>query len=72
MANLSVVRVRVNCDTQDCDTDASTIAGEYPDNTPIRVVKGTSVRGARFMWVKVVITGSGRVVWVASSKIKCN
>lgn len=71
-ADKSVVRVRMNCDTQDCDNDASTIAGEYPDRTPIRVIKGTSVRGAQFTWVKVVITGSGRMVWVASSKIKCN
>jgi hypothetical protein len=70
-ADKSVVRVRMNCDTQDCDNDSNTIAGEYPDNTPIRVIKGTSVRGAQFTWIKVVITGSGRTVWVASSKIKC-
>lgn len=67
----SVVRVRMNCDTQDCDNDSSTIAGEYPDNTPVRVIKGSSVRGAQFTWLKVVITGSGKMVWVASSKIKC-
>ena len=66
----SVVRVRVNCDSRNCDNDVSTIAGEYPDNTPIRV-SGDSVLGSRFTWVKVVITSSGQTVWVASSKIKC-
>lgn len=71
-ADKSVVRVRMNCDTQDCDNDSGTIAGEYPDNTPVRVVKGSSVRGAQFTWMKVVITGSERTVWVASSKIKCS
>jgi hypothetical protein len=71
-ADKSMVRVRANCDTQDCDNDASTIAGEYPDSTPVRVIKGSSVRGERFTWVKVVITSSGQTVWVASSKIKCS
>lgn len=65
------VRVRTNCDTQDCDNDKSTIAGEYPDNTPVSLIKGGSVRGERFTWVKVVIKESGQMVWVASSKIKC-
>lgn len=65
------VRVRLNCDTQDCDSDESTIAGEYPDETPINVVKGSSVKGKRFTWVKVVILQSKRTVWVASTKIKC-
>ncbi len=68
----SMVRVRANCDTQDCDTDASTIVGEYPDNTPIRIVSGTAVRGKSFTWIKVIILGSGRAVWVASSKTKCS
>ncbi|HEY0321583.1 MAG TPA: hypothetical protein VGC66_11540 [Pyrinomonadaceae bacterium] len=67
----SAVRVRMNCDTQDCDTDASTIVGEYPNNTPVHVIKGTSVRGVQFTWVRVVITSSGQTVWVAESKIKC-
>lgn len=67
----SVIRVRENCDTQNCESDASTIAGEYPDNTAIRVIKGSNVQTARFTWVKVIIAGSGRTVWVASSKIKC-
>ena len=68
----SVIRVRVNCDTQNCDSDVSTIAGEYPDNTPISVIKGVSVQGSRFTWVKIVITSSGQTGWVASSKIKCS
>lgn len=68
----SMVRVRANCDTQDCDTDASTIVGEYPDNTPIRIIQGSQVRGQNFTWIKVVIISSGRVVWVASSKTKCS
>lgn len=67
----SVINVRMNCDTRDCDTDASTIVDEYPDNTPIRVIKGASVPGTRFRWVKVIITSSGQTVWVASTKIKC-
>ena len=68
----SVIRVRVNCDTQNCDTDVSTIAGEYPDNTPIRVVNGVRVQGSRFTWIKVVLVSSGQAVWVASTKIKCS
>lgn len=67
----SVVRVRADCDKRDCDNDASTIAGEYPDNTPVRVYKGISTQGARFTWVKVSIISSGRTVWVASTKVKC-
>jgi hypothetical protein len=67
----SVIRVRMNCDTQNCDNDVSTIAGEYPDNTPIKVVKGVSVQGSRFTWMKIILTSSGQTVWVASSKIKC-
>lgn len=72
MADKSVVRVRADCDTRDCDNDSSTIAGEYPDNTPVSVVRGSNVRGARFTWVEVVIKSSGQAVWVASTKIKCN
>jgi hypothetical protein len=67
----NVVNVRENCDTLDCETNASTLAGEYPDNTPVRVFSGSNVQGSRFTWVKVAITGTGRIVWVASSKLKC-
>ncbi len=67
----SVIRVRMDCDTRNCETDASTIAGEYPDNTPVQVVRGSSVQGTRFTWIKVIILSSGQNVWVASSKIKC-
>jgi hypothetical protein len=70
-ADRSGVRVRTDCDTQDCDNDSNTIAGEYADDTPVRVVKGANVRGARFTWVKVIIIDSGQTVWVASTKIKC-
>lgn len=72
MADRSAVRVRADCDMQDCDNDSSTIVGEYPDNTPVRVVKGAKIQGARFTWVKVIIIDSGQAVWVASTKIKCN
>jgi hypothetical protein len=72
MADRSGVRVRVDCDTRDCDNDSSTISGEYPDNTPVRVVKGANVRGTRFTWAKVIVIDSGETVWVASTKIKCN
>jgi len=71
MADRSGVRVRAGCDTRDCDNDSSTISGEYPDDTAVRVVKGANVRGARFTWVKVIIVDSGEAVWVASTKIKC-
>jgi hypothetical protein len=67
----NVVNVRDNCDTRNCEMDASTVAGEYPDNTPISVIRGSDVQTTRFTWVKVIITSSGRTVWVASSKIKC-
>ena len=66
-----MVRVRVNCDTQDCETDANTIAGEYVSGTPVTVIKGSGLRGERFIWVKVIIKESGETVWVASSKVKC-
>jgi hypothetical protein len=68
----STIRVRTSCDTQDCDNDSNTIAGEYPNDTPVRVIKGANVSGARFTWVKVIIIDSGETVWVASTKIKCN
>lgn len=71
-ADRSGVRVRVDCDTRNCDNDSSTIADEYPDNTAVRVVKGANVRGTRFTWVKVIIIDSGATFWVASTKIKCN
>lgn len=67
----TVVNVRENCDTRNCESDASTIAGEYPDNTQVRVFNGSNVQGSRFTWVKIAITSSGRIVWVASSKLKC-
>lgn len=67
----TVINVREDCDTKNCEADASTIAGEYPDNTPVHVFKGNDVRGVRFTWVKVEIVGSGRIVWVASTKVKC-
>lgn len=67
----AMVNVRMNCDTRDCDSDSSTLAGEYANNTPVRVITGASVRGVRFTWMKVIITGSGQTVWVASTKIKC-
>lgn len=71
-ADKAEVRVRANCDTQDCDNDKNTIAGQYPDHTPVRVIKGSSVQGTRFRWVQVAIKSSGERVWVASSKIKCD
>ena len=72
VADRSAVRVRADCDTQDCDNDSSTIVGEYPDDTAVRVVKGANVQGARFTWVKVIIIDSGEAYWVASTKIKCD
>jgi hypothetical protein len=71
VADRSAVRVRTGCDTQDCDNDSSTVAGEYPNDTAVRVVKGAKIQGARFTWVKVIIIDSGESVWVASTKIKC-
>lgn len=67
----AVVNVRENCETRNCELDESTKTGEYPDNTAIRVIKGSNVQTAHFTWVKVIISGSGRIVWVAASKIKC-
>jgi hypothetical protein len=70
-SDLTVVNVREGCDQRNCELDASTKAGEYPDHTPIRVIMGSNVRSANFTWVKVVIVGTERIVWVAASKIKC-
>ena len=67
-----MVTVRRNCDTQDCEKDGSTIVADYPNDTVVRVIKGSNVRGQRFTWVKVVIKASSQTVWVASAKVKCN
>ena len=64
--------MRKNCDTRDCESDADTKLGDYPNNTAVRVIKGSGIRGERFVWVKVVIKDSGQTVWVASAKVKCN
>ncbi|HEY0406946.1 MAG TPA: hypothetical protein VGC89_14530 [Pyrinomonadaceae bacterium] len=70
-ADRSGVKVRMNCDTKDCESDDSTIVGEYPDRTRVQVIKGSNVKGKRFTWVKVIIVEEKRAVWVASAKIKC-
>jgi hypothetical protein len=70
-SDLTVVNVRENCDQRNCELDASTKAGEYADRTAVRVIKGSDVRTANFTWVKIVIVGTERIVWVAASKIKC-
>lgn len=70
-SDLTVVNVREGCDQRNCELDASTKAGEYPDRTPIRVIMGSNVRTTNFTWVKIVIVGTERVVWVAATKIKC-
>ena len=69
------VNVRTNCDKdkKPCDLDPSTILKEYPNNTPIRVNREITVKSRKgFDWTQIVIIGSGEVVWVASSKIKCD
>ncbi len=66
------VTVRRNCDTRDCDNDADTKIDDYPNKTPVRVIKGSGINKGGFTWVKVVITSSGQTVWVASAKVKCN
>jgi serine/threonine-protein kinase len=67
------VNVRSNCDTKSCDLDPSTILKEYPNSTPIRVNREITVKSRKgFDWTQIVIIGSGEVVWVASSKIRCN
>lgn len=67
------VNVRANCDKISCDDEASTILGEYPNNTAIRVNREIKVKARKnFYWMQIVIVGSGEVAWVASSKIRCN
>lgn len=69
---LTVVTVRRDCDTRNCEVYADTKLDTYPDHTPVRVIEGSDVRTTNFIWRKVIITGSGRTVWVASTKIKCS
>jgi hypothetical protein len=70
-AERSGVITRADCDTKDCESDTSTIGDEYPDQTRVRVIKGSRVKGKRFTWVKVLLVEKKLTVWVAASKIKC-
>jgi hypothetical protein len=70
-ADRSGVITRADCDSKDCEADASTMGSEYPDKTRVQVVKGSNVKGKRFTWVKVIIISEKRAVWVASTKIRC-
>lgn len=70
-ADRSGVITRSDCDIKDCESDSSTIGDEYPDKTPIRVFKGSNVKGKRFTWVKVFLLESKATVWVAASKVRC-
>ena len=70
-AERSGVVTRSDCDTKDCEADASTKGSEYPDDTPVLVVKGSGVKGKRFTWVKVLLVEQRQTVWVAATKIRC-
>jgi hypothetical protein len=65
------VRVRRYCDEwgYDCSKDSDTIAGRYPNGTPVRKLGG-SVRTGGFTWIKISVYGKS--LWVASSKIRCD
>ena len=66
------VNVRSNCDTKPCGYDESTVIGEYPNNTPVRVNRSVAGRtSGRFTWIQVVLAKTGQTVWVASSKVRC-
>lgn len=67
------VYVRADCDRKSCDQDESTIIGEYPNNTPIRVNREITVKARKnFSWVKIVLMESGQTGWIASSKYRCH
>lgn len=63
------VRVRQDCDFLDCENDNSTVAGTFPVKTQVQKLGG-SVKTANYTWTKIRV--GGRVVWVSSSKIRCN
>jgi hypothetical protein len=70
-ADRSGVITRSDCDKKDCELDQSTKGKEYPDKTRVQVIKGSNVKGKRFIWVKVFLVVDKVTVWVATSKIKC-
>ena len=69
--NYSVVNIRENCDVKACGYDDSTIIGEYPNNTPVRVSDGSGRKSGRFTWIQVILIPNGQAVWVASTKVRC-
>ena len=69
--NYEVVNIRANCDLRACGYDDSTIIGEYPNNTPVRVSNASGRKSGRFTWIQVVLIHNGQVVWIASTKVRC-
>ena len=69
--NYEVVNIRANCDVRACGYDDSTIIGEYPNNTPVRVSNASGRKSGRFTWIQVVLIHNGQVVWIASTKVRC-
>lgn len=66
------VNVRSKCDKKSCDTDASTILGEYPNYTAVRVNREVTVKSIKgFNWMQIVIVDTNETAWVAASKIRC-
>lgn len=66
------VNVRIDCDTLDCENDASTVSGSYPNDTPVRLISGKSgVQTPNFKWLAVRLTDEKRDVWVSSTKLVC-
>ena len=69
--NYSVVNIRANCDVKACGYDDSTIIGEYPNNTRVKVSDASGRTSGRFTWIQVVLIHNGQAVWVASTKVRC-
>jgi len=57
-----------DCDTKDCDTDASTVAFGISAGTDVTKL-GVSKQGGKYRWEKISV--AGRETWIASTKLDC-
>ena len=68
--NGKAVHLRVNCDSQSCDEDASTMVGGYSDGTRVEMLDAPDVPSAKnYTWRPVEL--GGQKYYVSSNKLDC-
>lgn len=69
VSNSNTVNLRQNCDTNDCENDAGTIAGTISNGESVTISNSPKIQANNYDWIEIEIP-SGRY-YVASSKLSC-